>query len=117
MTAGYEMLKRLREPGVYEALEVKAAALEGGIRENLKSLGLDFQMNRVGSMMTLFFTEMWERMSYYGMRGLLVLYMTIGVAGNTASWLRLYAALKLLPKTVSYNERFANVFQSPDFPR
>ncbi|MEC7865684.1 MAG: MFS transporter, partial [Pseudomonadota bacterium] len=31
---------------------------------------------------TLFFTEMWERMSYYGMRGLLVLYMTIGVAGN-----------------------------------
>ena len=33
-------------------------------------------------LMTLFFTEMWERMSYYGMRGLLVLYMTIGVAGN-----------------------------------
>jgi len=31
---------------------------------------------------TLFFTEMWERMSYYGMRGLLVLYMTMGVAGN-----------------------------------
>ncbi len=26
--------------------------------------------------MTLFFTEMWERMSYYGMRALLVLYMT-----------------------------------------
>ncbi len=25
---------------------------------------------------TLFFTEMWERMSYYGMRGLLVLFMT-----------------------------------------
>tara|TARA_B100000949_G_scaffold69342_1_gene61653 strand:- start:224 stop:1723 length:1500 start_codon:yes stop_codon:yes gene_type:complete len=33
-------------------------------------------------LMTLFFTEMWERMSYYGMRGLLVLYMTIGVTGN-----------------------------------
>ena len=57
MTAGYEILKRLREPGVYEALEAKTAALEGGIRENLKSLGLNFQMNRVGSMMTLFFTE------------------------------------------------------------
>ena len=27
-------------------------------------------------MVTLFFTEMWERMSYYGMRALLVLYMT-----------------------------------------
>ena len=25
---------------------------------------------------TLFFTEMWERMSYYGMRMLLVLFMT-----------------------------------------
>eukprot|EP00581_Thalassiosira_minuscula_P038297 CAMPEP_0184470624 /NCGR_PEP_ID=MMETSP0740-20130409/93750_1 /TAXON_ID=385413 /ORGANISM="Thalassiosira miniscula, Strain CCMP1093" /LENGTH=82 /DNA_ID=CAMNT_0026846841 /DNA_START=14 /DNA_END=259 /DNA_ORIENTATION=+ len=24
----------------------------------------------------LFFTEMWERFSYYGMRGLLVLYLT-----------------------------------------
>ncbi len=28
---------------------------------------------------TLFFTEMWERFSYYGMRGLLVLYMTKAV--------------------------------------
>ena len=25
---------------------------------------------------TLFFTEMWERFSYYGMRGLLIYYMT-----------------------------------------
>ena len=31
---------------------------------------------------TLFFTELWERMSYYGIRGLLVLYMTIGVTDN-----------------------------------
>jgi len=30
---------------------------------------------------TLFFTEMWERFSYYGMRALLVLYMTNAVAG------------------------------------
>jgi len=29
-----------------------------------------------GGLTTLFFTEMWERMSYYGMRGLLVLFMT-----------------------------------------
>ena len=28
---------------------------------------------------TLFFTEMWERMSYYGMRALLVLFMTAGI--------------------------------------
>jgi len=30
---------------------------------------------------TLFFTEMWERFSYYGMRALLVLYMTTATAG------------------------------------
>ena len=30
-------------------------------------------------MVTLFFTEMWERMSFYGMRALLVLYMTSAV--------------------------------------
>jgi POT family proton-dependent oligopeptide transporter len=29
---------------------------------------------------TLFFTEMWERFSYYGMRALLILYMTASVA-------------------------------------
>ena len=29
---------------------------------------------------TLFFTEMWERFSYYGMRGFLILYMTASVA-------------------------------------
>jgi POT family proton-dependent oligopeptide transporter len=29
---------------------------------------------------TLFFTEMWERFSYYGMRGLLILFMTASIA-------------------------------------
>jgi POT family proton-dependent oligopeptide transporter len=29
---------------------------------------------------TLFFTEMWERFSYYGMRGILILFMTTAVA-------------------------------------
>ena len=57
MTAGYETLKRLQEPGVYEVLEAKAQALETGILENLKALGLKYQTNRVGSIMTLFFTE------------------------------------------------------------
>lgn len=31
---------------------------------------------------TLFFTEMWERFSYYGMRGLLILFMTASVANG-----------------------------------
>jgi len=30
----------------------------------------------------LFFTEMWERFSYYGMRALLVLYMTTETMGD-----------------------------------
>ncbi len=29
---------------------------------------------------TLFFTEMWERFSYYGMRAILILFMTASVA-------------------------------------
>ena len=31
---------------------------------------------------TLFFTEMWERFSYYGMRGFLILYMTAAVSAG-----------------------------------
>ncbi|HCH45671.1 MAG TPA: MFS transporter, partial [Algoriphagus sp.] len=31
-------------------------------------------------LMTLFFTEMWERFSYYGMRALLILFMTTAIA-------------------------------------
>ena len=33
-------------------------------------------------LMTLFFTEMWERFSYYGMRALLMLFMTASVAAG-----------------------------------
>ncbi len=32
-----------------------------------------------GGLQTLFFTEMWERMSYYGMRALLVIFMTLTI--------------------------------------
>ncbi len=33
-------------------------------------------------LMTLFFTEMWERFSYYGMRGILILFMTAATIGE-----------------------------------
>lgn len=36
--------------------------------------------NHPEGLKTLFFTEMWERMSYYGMRGILVLFMTASIA-------------------------------------
>ena len=35
-------------------------------------------------LVTLFFTEMWERFSYYGMRALLVLFMTAPLTGTNA---------------------------------
>ncbi len=35
---------------------------------------------------TLFFTEMWERFSYYGMRALLILYMTAAVTSGGLGW-------------------------------
>jgi proton-dependent oligopeptide transporter, POT family len=35
---------------------------------------------------TLFFTEMWERLSYYGMRALLILYMTSELAKGGLGW-------------------------------
>ena len=45
---------------------------------------------------TLFFTEMWERFSYYGMRALLILFMTApatagGLGFNTATAGPIYA--------------------------
>ena len=35
---------------------------------------------------TLFFTEMWERFSYYGMRAILFLYMTAAIADGGLGW-------------------------------
>ena len=39
-----------------------------------------FNNSHPKGLFTLFFTEMWERMSYYGMRGILVLFMTAAIA-------------------------------------
>ena len=42
---------------LYEKLEEKSNYLETGFRENIKLLNKKFALNRVGSMMSLFFTE------------------------------------------------------------
>ena len=44
-------------PEIYTELEEKSQYLENGFKENMKSIGKNYSMNRVGSMMTLFFTE------------------------------------------------------------
>jgi POT family proton-dependent oligopeptide transporter len=55
---------------------------------DIKSTAFDSSQDTSGigghprGLTTLFFTEMWERFSYYGMRALLILYMTTAVAGG-----------------------------------
>lgn len=58
MAAGTQMLKILKNnPSIYEELERKAARLEAGLREQLVKTGTPGVINRMGSMMTLFFTD------------------------------------------------------------
>jgi glutamate-1-semialdehyde 2,1-aminomutase len=58
MAAGIMMLTMIEETkDLYTELERKAARLEAGILNNLQSTGVSGVINRVGSMMTLFFTK------------------------------------------------------------
>jgi glutamate-1-semialdehyde 2,1-aminomutase len=58
MNAGYAALGHIKNhPEVYDILEEKSAYLETGIENNLQVVNKNYQFNRVGSMMTLFFTE------------------------------------------------------------
>jgi glutamate-1-semialdehyde 2,1-aminomutase len=58
MAAGLATLKLLRRPRFYEQLEAKAAATEQALRQAAAQAGLESKVcfNRVGSMMTCFFT-------------------------------------------------------------
>lgn len=57
MAAGLTTLKELGKPGVYESLEEKGAFLEEQFRRNAEEAGIPCQINRVGSMMSVFFTD------------------------------------------------------------
>jgi glutamate-1-semialdehyde 2,1-aminomutase len=58
MAAGFAALKHIKDnPDIYKELEEKSSYLETGFKENLMSLGKNYAMNRVGSMMCMFFTE------------------------------------------------------------
>jgi proton-dependent oligopeptide transporter, POT family len=57
-------------------VQVRSTASDAGVEQ--ARFGL---RNHPRGLMTLFFTEMWERFSYYGMRALLVLFMTAPLAG------------------------------------
>lgn len=55
MAAGIETLTRLQEPGIYEQLEETAALLADGLNDVFAESETPLTINRVGSMMTLFF--------------------------------------------------------------
>jgi glutamate-1-semialdehyde 2,1-aminomutase len=58
MAAGFAALKHIKEhPEIFVELEEKSSYLENGFKENLNSIGKNYAMNRVGSMMCMFFTE------------------------------------------------------------
>jgi glutamate-1-semialdehyde 2,1-aminomutase len=58
MAAGIAALGYIKEhPEVYDELEKKSSYLENGFKKNLDSVGKKYAMNRVGSMMCMFFTE------------------------------------------------------------
>jgi len=58
MAAGRAMLQQLnKEESLYDDLALITAKLEQGFQSNLDELGLNYTMNRVGSMISLFFTD------------------------------------------------------------
>ena len=56
MAAGIATLKQIQQPGFYDALEKTAARLEEGLVRLIDRLGMPATVNRVGSMLGLFFT-------------------------------------------------------------
>jgi glutamate-1-semialdehyde 2,1-aminomutase len=57
MHAGITTLEILKEPGSYETLEERSARLETGLRESAAASNVPVAINRVGSMLTVFFTR------------------------------------------------------------
>jgi len=55
MAAGIAILDLLARPGTYEALEALSARLEDGLRKAARDAGALVTINRVGSMITVFF--------------------------------------------------------------
>ncbi len=55
VAAGMATLTALKQPGVYDQLESKAARLADGLAEGARESGRAVSVNRIGSMMTSFF--------------------------------------------------------------
>jgi len=55
MAAGAKVLELLAQPGVYATLEARSARLEEGLKRAARDAGTTVTVNRVGSMITVFF--------------------------------------------------------------
>lgn len=53
---------------------------------DIQNLFKDKVLGHPAGLFVLFFTEMWERFSFYGMRVLLVNFLTMAVIGNNPGW-------------------------------
>lgn len=56
MAAGIATLKQLQKPGIYESLEESSSRLAEGMGRTAGRLGIEVTLNRVGSMLGMFFT-------------------------------------------------------------
>jgi glutamate-1-semialdehyde 2,1-aminomutase len=54
---GLSTLRALAQPGTYERLEAMGQRLAAGLREAAQAAGVPVQVNQVGSMLTVFFTD------------------------------------------------------------
>jgi len=64
---------------------------------DIENLFKDKVLGHPAGLFVLFFTEMWERFSYYGMRAILVIFLTGAITGNNPGWgWETSAALSLL---------------------
>ena len=57
VAAGLATLRALGDPAVYRRLDALGAHLQGGLEAAARKAGIPATVNRVGSMLTLFFTE------------------------------------------------------------
>ena len=57
VAAGIATLKALKKPGTYAKLERLTAELASGLRKAAEHAGVPVQINRIGSMFTVFFTS------------------------------------------------------------
>jgi len=81
VTAGLTALRLLQQPGTYEKLEALGAKLGDGLAEAAREAGVPAQVNRCGSLLTLFFTDL-PVTDYAGAK-----------RSNTARFARLHRAL------------------------